>query len=592
MTFWEDFTETAEKLFLSSNGFTFVTRILLPVLAAVIVYRCLRSMLRTRKTQEQWGSFWFRGIGEMPVSHWENVIGRSQGSDIVVDFPTVSRTHATLIRSDDGTWTITNLAPEGTMTVNGKKLTGSTTIVNGSTVTIGGVRGTFRESEPKTDKKENPDLKSRLKPRQTVALLTVFQLLTGVQLIVTGTDAAAVCVCFLSLVALTWGYYLIMRVLRRTGIEPELLAIFLSTIGFSVSATVGAAELYKQLIAFGVGFAIFVVLGIYLRDLKRAKMLQIPMLAATGILLLGNLVFGTVTNGARNWIYIGKFSFQPSEIVKIAFVYVGAATLDKLLTKKNLYYFIGYSAFCIGILALLGDFGTAAIFFVAFLVIAYMRSGDLTALALICAAVVLAGILIIKFMPYIASRFDVWGHVWEDAHGKGYQQTRTMSAAASGGLLGVGPGNGWLSSIVAADTDLVFGVLCEEWGLIIALLAIAGIVGFALFTVRSSSNGRSSFYVIAANAAMSIFVFQTMLNVLGSVDILPLTGVTFPFVSNGGSSLIGTWGLLAFVKAADTRENASFANASPERFKVKIEPKKAKGRPEPSSVLRKAGNRR
>jgi cell division protein FtsW (lipid II flippase) len=134
-----------------------------------------------------------------------------------------------------------------------------------------------------------------------------------------------------------------------------------------------------------------------------------------------------------------------------------------------------------------------------------------------------------------------------------------MSAAASGGILGMGAGNGWLYRIPAADTDLVFGMLCEEWGLLIAVLAVASIITLAVFAIRACRVGRSSFYIIAACAAGSLLVFQTCLNVFGSVDLLPLTGVTFPFVSNGGSAMLSAWGLLAFLKATDTRENASFA---------------------------------
>ena len=118
---------------------------------------------------------------------------------------------------------------------------------------------------------------------------------------------------------------------------------------------------------------------------------------------------------------------------------------------------------------------------------------------------------------------------------------------------------GWLHRVAAADTDLVFGMLCEEWGLIIALLAVGAIITLAVFTVRILRVGRSSFYTIAGCAAGSLMVFQTCLNVFGAVDLLPLTGVTFPFVSNGGSAMMSAWGLLAFMKATDTRENASFA---------------------------------
>jgi len=130
----------------------------------------------------------------------------------------------------------------------------------------------------------------------------------------------------------------------------------------------------------------------------------------------------------------------------------------------------------------------------------------------------------------------------------------------------MGAGNGWLHRVPAADTDLVFGMLCEEWGLLIAVLAVASILTLAFFAVRACRVGRSSFYTIAACAAGSLLVFQTCLNVFGSVDMLPLTGVTFPFVSNGGSAMMSAWGLLAFLKATDTRENASFAiQRSPQR---------------------------
>ena len=92
-----------------------------------------------------------------------------------------------------------------------------------------------------------------------------------------------------------------------------------------------------------------------------------------------------------------------------------------------------------------------------------------------------------------------------------------------------------------------------------AVMIVLTVVGLAIFTIRSAAGGRSSFYVIGAVTAAAIMVAQAILNALGTVDVMPFTGVTFPFVSNGGSSMIGAWGLLAFIKAADTRQNASFA---------------------------------
>ena len=120
------------------------------------------------------------------------------------------------------------------------------------------------------------------------------------------------------------------------------------------------------------------------------------------------------------------------------------------------------------------------------------------------------------------------------------------------------------------DTDLVFGMLCEEWGLLIALLAVVSIVTLALFAARACRVGRSAFYTIAACAAGSLMVVQTALNIFGAMDLLPLTGVTLPFVSNGGSAMLASWGLLAFLKASDTREKSSFAIRSPAGKEVPV----------------------
>jgi cell division protein FtsW (lipid II flippase) len=116
-----------------------------------------------------------------------------------------------------------------------------------------------------------------------------------------------------------------------------------------------------------------------------------------------------------------------------------------------------------------------------------------------------------------------------------------------------------MSHMFAADSDVVIATITEEWGLVMVLIAMACILALGLFAVRSAAVGRSSFYTIGSCTAAGILLVQVMLNALGTVDVLPLTGVTFPFLSNGGSSMICAWGLLAFVKAADTRQNASFA---------------------------------
>lgn len=236
---------------------------------------------------------------------------------------------------------------------------------------------------------------------------------------------------------------------------------------------------------------------------------------------------------------------------------MGTSTLNRLQTAKNLTEFIGFSALCIGALFFMGDYGTACIFFLTFLIVAFIRSGDLRTIIFICAAAVLGVFVILQLKPYIADRFQAWGKVWEYADTSGYQQTRVLSYAASGGLFGMGLGNGELKYVFASTSDLVFGMLCEEMGLLFALIVAGAIACLALYACTASSRSRSTLYSIASCSAAGMLVFQSCLNIFGATDILPLTGVTLPFVSAGGSSMMAVWGLLAFIKASDERTYAA-----------------------------------
>ena len=356
-----------------------------------------------------------------------------------------------------------------------------------------------------------------------------------------------------------WLLLLFNVCIRRTSFEVETIAFFLCTMGMAAVAAVCPEEALKQLLAMEIGLAGFLVIGWALRDLERAKKIRyLAAVAGIGFLVI-TLLFGKEYYGAKNWLVIGSFSLQPSELSKVCFVFVGASAMDRLVKKRNLILFIVYSVAVCGCLALMNDFGTALIFFIAFLVIAYLRSGSVGTLALALTALGFAGVVALKIAPHALQRFASWRHIWEDPLGAGYQQTKALMCMASGGLLGMGPGRGWMKNVFAADSDVVIATITEEWGMVMTAMIIVSIAALAIFTVRSASVGRSSFYTIGACTASSILVAQTILNALGTVDVLPLTGVTFPFLSNGGSSMICAWGLLAFVKAADTRQNASFA---------------------------------
>lgn len=555
---------------------TCVIRWILPFLAVIILLRCALSMLRGKPESEVWGWLSLPDGTRAPLCHWENIIGRSKTCDVAVDVPTVSRTHAAVIRDDKGNWRIINLGSKGGVMAGGKKVPVSALIHNGTVLKLADVELVFVALSPEQER-EQAMRRSRpgrtYRPGATFLLLTMFQLLLALQFCISMKDDLNLIVpaAFLLLTVLMWLYFALIRSFGRLGFEAESIAFFLCTLSMSVVATSAPESLIKQLACLFAGLVGFVIIGCYLRDLKRTADVRWAA-AIVGLLLLAvNVLTADTLNGAKNWLQIGGVSFQPSEFVKVCFVFAGAATMDRLYMRRNLLAFIAFSGACVLALVLMSDFGTAVVFFCTYLIISFLRSGSFATVFLSVGGAALAGMLALTMKPYIASRFSTWGHAWEYVNEGGYQQTRAMAASASGGLFGVGAGNGWFHRIFAADTDLVFGVICEELGLIIAVLAVLAIVLLAVFSVKSAATARSSFYVIASCAAVTIMMTQVILNVFGSLDILPFTGVTFPFVSNGGSSMIACWCLLAFIKANDTRQNASIAVRLPKGLRAAMQ---------------------
>ena len=383
-------------------------------------------------------------------------------------------------------------------------------------------------------------------------LMTAFQLISAACVLCRQEELSLSLVyIFFGYIAAEWIYMLIGTLVTGNDyFELEAIAFFLSGIGLTVCASFSETYALKQVIAIAMGLAVYLIMTALIRDVRVACWLRYPAAIGSLGVLAANLALAKVTNGTLNWIDLGFFSIQPSELVKIAFVLVGAVSLEKLLSNTSLTKYIIFSITCVGSLFLMKDFGTALIFFFTFILIAFMRSGDVRTIALICTAALMGAVLVIYFKPYVANRFAVYRHVWDFMDTTGYQQTRVLIYSASGGLFGLGIGEGYLRDVYAASTDLVFGVICEEWGLVIGIAVLLSFAGIALFAVRAAKTAGSTFYAIAAVAAAGMLLFQLSLNVFGITDILPLTGVTLPFVSRGGSSMLCSWGLLAYIRAA------------------------------------------
>lgn len=545
------------------QSFQGILRYLAPIITAMVILRCVRPLLTFRREPEIWAWLCLEDGRKLPITHWENVIGRSKRSDVVVDVPTVSRSHAVLTRYDDGSWTISDTGSKSGTRVNGESID-ICAIDETDEIEMGGV---VMSLLPMNKRQEGRLAQLRTKaarPLDSIAdllLLSILQVLCCLSYLLTKDAAYAgqIVSGFCGVMVCQWLLLIFYLIIRKPSFQLETLAFLLCTMGMAAIAAVKPEEMTKQLIAMVLGITLFLCMGWALRDLERAKKMRyLAAIAGIGLLVV-TLLFGKEYHGAKNWLLIGGFSLQPSELSKVCFVFVGASTMDRLLNKKNLIQFIAYTVIICLCLAVMNDFGTALIFFVAFLLIAYLRSGSVGTIGLACTALGFAGMMAVRIAPHAMKRFTNWRHIWDDPLGAGYQQTRALMCIASGGLFGLGAGNGKMYKIFAADSDVVFATISEEWGLIIAVMLVACIIAIGLFALRVSCIGRSSFYTIGACTAAGILLVQTIFNVLGTVDVVPLTGVTFPFVSNGGSSMIGVWGLLAFIKAADTRQGASFA---------------------------------
>ena len=501
---------------------------------------------------------------KLPVLFWENSIGRSRSSDVVVDDPAVSRSHCVLLRRKEG-WFVTDTGSKSGTYVNGKRVRGRAQLMLDDTITVGNSEFEFKRGEEYEEPLRSSWFFSKVSNKPAMSawklmlLITLFHFFMCVEAMYwnAGKNIYSPLVLFGALAAVEWGFFFVSSfILRRVNFELESLALFLTGIGVMLLVRQVERSAYVQLIAAGIGMVLFCIIIKAIENPDKVNKIRLPMMIfAVGLLLL-SIVFGKITNGASNWIYIGSISVQPSELVKIIYIFIGASALDKLQTSKNLLEFIIFSIVCVGLLALMGDFGTALIFFVTFLLIAFMRSGDFKTVILAVAAAIFGITFVLRFKPYVADRFKAWRNVWKYASDYGYQQTHVLTFIASGGLFGVGIGNGFLKQVAASESDLVFGLVAEEMGVIVAItLAIA--VGMLVVYARAiTTRSRSTFYSISACCAAGLLVVQLSLNIFGATDILPLTGVTFPFISSGGSSIISCWGLIAFIKAADERTYA------------------------------------
>lgn len=347
-----------ENIFI--EGLLFILRVLQPFFAIFIVYQCFAGLRRRRRPEQPLVNLInMANRDSIPVLYWENSIGRSKNSDIILTDETVSRNHAVLYRRDEG-WIIEDTTSKSGTRVNNKQISEPTCLHIGDCITFG--LTSFVLDKVKTKNKTNKqtyfsDKKiSKFKINSAVLLLmvTILHFTIAIQLCLADSSFNfEPLVPFVFFTAAGWVFYAFTHLfLHKPSFELETLAFFLSGIGILIIASDSINNTYMQIIAMMIGMCLYTFLQWFLEDLDNVmKWRLIIALGAIGLLAL-NLVIGSTIHGSKNWIIIGPVSMQPSEFVKIALILVGTSTLVRLQTAQNLTEFIGFSSICIGALFL------------------------------------------------------------------------------------------------------------------------------------------------------------------------------------------------------------------------------------------------
>ena len=444
-------------------------RILVILYGIFIVFECFASLRRQKRNEKPLITLFNETLKQkIPVLCWENSIGRSKGSDIVLNDPTVSRDHCVLLRRDEG-WFVTDTDSKSGTRVNGKKVTGRYPVKLDDQIKIGSTTLRLRRGDEYGKEVSHSWFFSKNSHKAAVPaplllfLVNLFHFFMAVEICVSygglRVDAFEI---FGLLLLFSWALFAVSRGgFKRLNFEIETLALFMTGTGAMLLVSQDMMDARVQIISAVAGGALYMGILSLIKNPDGIVKWRTLIMGGALVFLLINLVFGTMEYGAANRIYVAGVSIQPSEIVKIAYVMVGASALDHLKTKRNFLEFLIFSALCVGALAIMGDFGTALIFFMTFIVISIIRSGDYKTAILAVVAAAFAGVLVLSFKPYIAQRFATWGHAMEDPYDTGYQQAGVLTYIASGGLFGTGVGSGILRYYGASETDLVFGIVSE-----------------------------------------------------------------------------------------------------------------------------------
>lgn len=266
------------------------------------------------------------------------------------------------------------------------------------------------------------------------------------------------------------------------------------------------------------------------------------------VLLLVVLAAGNKTFGAQISLQVGKLSFQPAEIVKITFVFFVAAMFQRSLEVKNILVTTAVAAAHVLILVLSKDLGGAFLLFVTYLFLLFTATSNWLYLAGGALSGGIAAWAAYQLFPHVQARVLAWSDPWSDIDNKGYQIAQSLFAIGTGGWFGLGLFQGMPYKIPVVEKDFIFAAISEEMGGIFALCVLLICIGCFLQFMMIAASYQAVFYKLVGLGLGVLYITQVFLTVGGVIKFIPSTGVTLPFISYGGSSILATFILFNIIQ--------------------------------------------
>lgn len=316
--------------------------------------------------------------------------------------------------------------------------------------------------------------------------------------------------------------------------------MMLLTIGFVFLARLSYTVALRQVMFAAVGAVGCLIVPIIIERFRALKKISIP-LAIIGILILVVvLFFGVELNGAKNWIRIGGIRIQPSEFVKLLFVFSMAGLLSKATTFQQIVKVSIVAAIHVLVLVLEKDLGGAFIFFVTYISMVTVATNRLRYMFAGLFAGAFASVVAYRVFYHVRVRVLAWKDPWSYISNQGYQVTQSLFAIGTGGWLGMGLCQGLPGTIPVVTSDFIFAAISEEMGALYAISLIFICLSCFMMFINISMKLKDTFYKLIALGFSIMYIFPVFLNVGGVTKLIPSTGVTIPLVSAGGSSVLTT----------------------------------------------------